>query len=366
MSSVKLENICKTFGAHSAVQDLNLTIKEGEFLALLGPSGCGKTTALRMISGFEEPTSGRIVIDGEDVSRIPPHKRNAGMVFQDYALFPHMTVAENIAFGLRERKWAEQKIKARVGELLDLIKLSHLHGRHPGEMSGGQQQRVALARALAFYPKVLLMDEPFGALDLKLRDSLQHDIVQIQRSLGITTIFVTHDQGEAMTMAHRIAVMNGGRLAQLGTPEEIYLHPSSTFVAKFVGKVNLFEGSVINHREGEANISVQGTRIGAPAKPWMEDGGRAMVALRPEWIRCVDVSAKSAGEKPAGRNQIAGILRNRRFLGNIQYMTVECGALGDVIVETRGSDEEFSLGSEVLVEWDFERSVVMECGIDDV
>src|SRR5689334_6661740 len=229
MSRIRFESVSKAYGETTALDGFDLDVGEGEFLALLGPSGCGKTTALRLLAGFLQPTAGRILVDDRDVSALPAHKRNAGMVFQDYALFPHMTVEDNIAFGLHERGQKGAVTAKRVAELLDLVRLAGMGRRYPGELSGGQQQRVALARALAFGPSVLLMDEPFGALDLKLREAMQAELVQIQRQLGITTIFVTHDQAEAMAMADRIAVMNRGRIAQLGTPENVYDRPSNSF-----------------------------------------------------------------------------------------------------------------------------------------
>ncbi|MBM3525134.1 MAG: ABC transporter ATP-binding protein, partial [Alphaproteobacteria bacterium] len=236
MADVVLENVSKSFGSVRAVDGFSLVVKEGELLTLLGPSGCGKTTTLRMVAGFFLPSAGRILIGGQDVTTLPPRKRNLGMVFQDYALFPHLTVADNIAFGLRERGAAKEQIRKRVGELLDLIRLPGVEGRYPRELSGGQQQRVALARALAYSPSVLLMDEPFGALDLKLREAMQVELHRILRELKITTIFVTHDQGEAMSLSDRIVVMLDGRAQQIGAPEELYARPATAFVAHFVGR----------------------------------------------------------------------------------------------------------------------------------
>jgi putative spermidine/putrescine transport system ATP-binding protein len=244
MARIRFEGVSKAYGETIALDGFDLEVGEGEFLALLGPSGCGKTTALRLLAGFLQPTSGRILVDERDVSSLPPHKRNAGMVFQDYALFPHMTVADNIAFGLHERGQRGRTVEKRVTELLALVRLTDMGLRYPGALSGGQQQRVALARALAFAPSALLMDEPFGALDQKLREVMQIELVQIQRQLGITTIFVTHDQHEAMTVANRIAVMCGGRIEQLGSPEEVYSRPANSFVAQFVGKINIFAARI--------------------------------------------------------------------------------------------------------------------------
>jgi spermidine/putrescine transport system ATP-binding protein len=241
---IVLDHVHKAFGSFVAVHDACLTIRDGEFFALLGPSGCGKTTTLRMIAGFEQPTSGRVMLEGKDVSATPPYKRNVNTVFQQYALFPHMTVFDNVAFGPRNRKEPERLVKDRVAEMLDVVRLGDLANRKPAQLSGGQQQRVALARALVNLPSALLLDEPLGALDLKLRQAMQIELKRIQREVGITFIFVTHDQEEALTMSDRIAVMNQGRVEQVGTPEDVYHRPASVFVAGFIGTANLLPGTV--------------------------------------------------------------------------------------------------------------------------
>src|SRR5919109_31258 len=260
MARVVLTDVSRRFGGVTAVDGVTLDVGEGEFLTLLGPSGCGKTTTLRMIAGFLPPSRGRIVIDGEDVTRLPARRRNIGMVFQDYALFPHLTVAENIGFGLRERGTPRRRIGERVHELTALVRLTGLERRFPAELSGGQQQRVALARALAYTPRVLLMDEPLGALDLKLREAMQLELAQLQRRLGITTIYVTHDQEEAMTLSDRIAVMSEGRILQVGPPDEVYGRPRTAFVASFVGKVTLLAGTVRATHGGDCLVDVREER----------------------------------------------------------------------------------------------------------
>src|SRR5580765_2183029 len=254
---IRLANLTKRFDDVVAVDDLSLEIEQGRFFALLGPSGCGKTTTLRMIGGFEEPTSGRIELGDRDVAALPPYKRDVNTVFQSYALFPHLTVFEDVAFGLRRQKVRGQELQTRVREALELVGLGMLANRKPRQLSGGQQQRVALARALVNHPRVLLLDEPLGALDLKLRKEMQLELKNIQREIGITFVHVTHDQEEAMTMADFIVVMNGGRIEQFGTPTELYEHPSTAFVANFLGISNLLPGTV----EGPEAVRLSGGAI---------------------------------------------------------------------------------------------------------
>ncbi len=238
---IRLERITKKFGDHVIIPSLDLTIHDGEFLTLLGPSGCGKTTLLRMIAGLETPTTGKVILDGQDITKLPPYKRNVNMVFQNYALFPHMTVAENIRFGLKMKKVPTEETEDRINQVLYLTQLEELRNRYPSQMSGGQQQRVAIARALVNNPKVLLLDEPLGALDYQLRKKLQRELKNLQRGLGLTFIFVTHDQEEALTMSDRIVIMNEGVIQQDGDPNGIYHHPHNTFVARFIGESNFFE-----------------------------------------------------------------------------------------------------------------------------
>ena len=277
----------KRFDDYIAVADADFSIGAGEFFSMLGPSGCGKTTTLRMIAGFETPTTGAIRLEGVDVSRVPPHKRNVNTVFQHYALFPHMTVWDNVAYGPRSQKKDKSAIKKSVDEMLDVVRLTDFALRKPAQLSGGQQQRVALARALVNYPSALLLDEPLGALDLKLRHVMQFELKRIQREVGITFVYVTHDQEEALTMSDRIAVMNAGNVEQIGTPTEIYDRPASVFVAGFIGQANLWHG----RQTGRANrdfveIDVLGTTLRArPGETTIEAGGQATLMVRPERVR---------------------------------------------------------------------------------
>lgn len=284
MSFLTLSHLEKTFGQNRVVKDFNLSVEKGEFISLLGPSGCGKTTVLRMVAGFEEPTAGGIQIDGRDVTGLKSNSRNIGMMFQAYALFPNMTVADNVAFGLKVKGVPKAEREARVAEMLALIGLSEMGGRYPFQLSGGQQQRVALARALAPSPSVLLLDEPLSALDAKVRVSLRNQIRQIQQDLGITTIFVTHDQEEAMSISDRIVVMNGGVADQVGAPFEIYNRPRTRFVANFVGTLNTFEVEVLDALSGR--VALAGQTLTLPEAPLTAPAGKLLaVALRPEALR---------------------------------------------------------------------------------
>jgi putative spermidine/putrescine transport system ATP-binding protein len=322
MSYLELTDIQKRFGDSVAVSDFNLAAEAGEFVSFLGPSGCGKTTTLRMIAGFEQPTSGQITINGQNVTHVPPNKRNVGMVFQSYALFPNMTVADNIGFGLRVRKRAKDQIRKRVGELLEIVNLPDKGGRYPYQLSGGQQQRVALARALAFEPQVLLLDEPLSALDAKIRVALRHEIRQIQRQLGITTVYVTHDQEEALSLSDRVVVMSEGRMEQVGTPFEIYNFPTTAFVASFVGTLNVLPGVVADAGRGELTIANQPVRL---AHGFEGTRGREIkVALRPEMV--------SLGASMDGQNQLTGKVTDVSFLGSIVRIRVALGNDGGPVV----------------------------------
>jgi putative spermidine/putrescine transport system ATP-binding protein len=313
MAFLEIANVQKSFGAHSVVQNVDLAIQRGEFVSFLGPSGCGKTTTLRMVAGFEEPTTGTIRIADKDVTHLRPNQRNVGMVFQSYALFPNMTVADNVGFGLKVAKRPAAEIKPRVDEMLSLIKLPQLGSRYPYQLSGGQQQRVALARALAIKPQVLLLDEPLSALDAKIRLSLREEIKAVQRSLGITTIYVTHDQEEALSMSDRIVVMNEGRIEQIGTPFEIYNYPRTRFVASFVGTLNILRAKVTDPANGRLTIDgqeVSAARGVVDASP----GETRSVALRPEAI------SLDAGS--GDRNRLEGTIEEVSFLGSVVRIRV--------------------------------------------
>ena len=278
-----IDHVTKRFGAFAAVADADFEIRRGEFFSMLGPSGCGKTTTLRMIAGFEQPTEGAIRLEGEDVSRVPPYKRNVNTVFQQYALFPHLSVSANVAFGLQSKKVPKADIQGRVDEMLGVVRLADFGARKPAQLSGGQQQRVALARALVNYPSALLLDEPLGALDLKLRQTMQLELKRIQREVGITFVFVTHDQEEALTMSDRIAVMNEGRVEQIGTPEEIYHQPASEFVAGFIGMANLLPVTVESLAGDRATARLaDGTTVDASAVGGLCVGDPATFMIRPE------------------------------------------------------------------------------------
>ena len=342
--SVELIDVVKRFGAITAVDDLNLLVQAGEFLSLLGPSGCGKTTTLRMLAGFEDPNEGEIRISGHAVQGVPPHKRDVNTVFQNYALFPHMTVSENVAYGLRQKKVDKGEIGRRVGEALEMVKMSKLANRKPREMSGGQQQRVALARALVNRPSVLLLDEPLGALDRKLREEMQIELKLLQSQVGITFIFVTHDQDEALSMSDRIAVMLDGRIEQLADPDTIYDHPTTAFVAGFIGKQNFFEGT---SREGGKIVEGDGWTIRSALESiGAVDGRAALAAVRPEAIMVSD-------EQPAaGQNAISGELASISHLGDvIQFVVLTPGRKEIIARLPRPRAPRLDVGGPVYCSW---------------
>ncbi|MBO6718159.1 MAG: ABC transporter ATP-binding protein [Rhizobiaceae bacterium] len=316
---IRVENITKKFGDFVAVNDLSLDIYEREFFALLGASGCGKTTLLRMLAGFEEPTSGRILLDGQDLSGIPPYRRPVNMMFQSYALFPHMTVEANIAFGLKQDRMPRDQIAARVGEMLKLVKLEQFAQRKPHQLSGGQRQRVALARSLAKRPKVLLLDEPLGALDKKLREETQFELTDLQQQLGLTFVVVTHDQEEAMTMADRIAILDKGEVMQVATPAEVYEAPASRFVAEFVGSINMFEGSLQKDKAGNTRIArSDGSMIYTGSADDVRAGDNVWYAIRPEKI---GISSRQPENGIA--NALAGEVYDIAYLGDMTIYHVK-------------------------------------------
>ncbi len=347
----------KRFDDYTAVADADFSIGAGEFFSMLGPSGCGKTTTLRMIAGFDTPTDGAIRLEGVDVSRVPPHKRNVNTVFQHYALFPHMTVWDNVAYGPRSQKKDKSAIKKSVDEMLDVVRLSDFALRKPAQLSGGQQQRVALARALVNYPSALLLDEPLGALDLKLRHVMQFELKRIQRELGITFVYVTHDQEEALTMSDRIAVMNAGNVEQIGTPTEIYDRPASVFVAGFIGQANLWHG----RQTGRANrdyveVDVLGTTLRArPGEITTEPGGQVTLMVRPERVR---VSMEPpTGDLAAVRATVADLT----FQGPVLRLSL-AAADGSPVVAHVGPEQDLPMlrpGDQVYVGWAPEASLVL-------
>ena len=352
MAFLELTGIQKTFAGTTAVEDFNLAAERGEFVSFLGPSGCGKTTTLRMIAGFEYPTAGRIRISDTDITDQPPNRRNVGMVFQSYALFPNMSVAGNIGFGLKVRKRPKDAIAKRVEELLALIHLEGRGGRYPYQLSGGQQQRVALARALAIEPQVLLLDEPLSALDAKIRVALRKEIRSIQRQLGITTVYVTHDQEEALSLSDRVVVMSEGRIEQIGTPSDIYNFPATPFVASFVGTLNLLHAKVVDPAGG--GLEIEGQRVRTDRAVAAASGSIVSVALRPESI--------TLGDGAAGANRLKGPLQDVSFLGSIVRMRVGLGSNSTSLSLDRFNDPHLTLppvGQEVTVTFAPEACLVL-------
>ena len=340
--SVELVNVTKKYGDVVAVDSMNLTVHPGEFLSLLGPSGCGKTTTLRMLAGFEQPNSGHIRINGLEVQNIPPYKREVNTVFQHYALFPHMTVAENVAYGLKQSGTPKSEVAARVAEALDMVQMSKLAERHPRQMSGGQQQRVAVARALVNRPSVLLLDEPLGALDRKLREEMQIELKLLQSRLGITFVFVTHDQEEAMSMSDRIAIMLDGHIEQLGDPETVYEHPSSAFVAGFIGRNNFWTGVATE----DGAIADDGTVfIASRPEEDVPNGEDTLSAVRPE---CIVLSS----ERPAQQhNVVQATVSGISHFGDVLQYVVTAGDRDLIVMSPRTSTNRPALGDSVWCSW---------------
>jgi putrescine transport system ATP-binding protein len=358
---IVIESVNKTFGAFTAVDSVNLRIYKGEMFALVGASGCGKTTLLRMLAGFATPTGGRIMIEDVDMTTVPPHERPVNMMFQSYALFPHMTVEQNVGYGLRRMSLEAPVRKKRIQEALEMVQLGALAKRKPHQLSGGQRQRVALARALIRRPKVLLLDEPLSALDKKLREQTQFELMNIQYQVGITFVFVTHDQDEAMALSTRIAVMNRGQVLQVGTPSEIYEFPQSRFVADFIGTTNLFEGTVscsepgaITVRSAEAGCDLVVDELGR-----FGSGQRVWVALRPEKIR---LSKQPVGG--SGMNQMKGIVWELGYLGNRSTYRIktETGKLVTVFAQNDRRTSEWSIdwSDEVYLSWSANGAVILQ------
>ena len=350
--AVELEGVTKRFGDFTAVDGITLKIARGEFFSLLGPSGCGKTTTLRLIAGFEQPTAGAIRLDGDDVAKVPPYRRHVNTVFQSYALFEHLDVTENVAFGLRRRKVAKPEIEQRVAEALELVALHERATARPSELSGGQRQRVALARALVNRPSVLLLDEPLGALDLKLRKQMQVELKRIQREVGITFVYVTHDQEEALAMSDRIAVMSNGVIEQLGEPEDVYENPVKAFVAGFIGISNLLPATVEN---GGVRLST-GVLVPAPVPDGVPDGAAVQLSVRPEKL-LVD-------ELEDGMATVEGTIAERVYMGTATQLIVELApgarlvALEQNTARARAEDR-WELGDRVRVGWHPEHGQVL-------
>jgi len=353
-TDIHLEGVSKRFGDTTAVDDLTLSIPRGSFFAMLGPSGCGKTTTLRMIGGFEDPTAGRVFLGGHDVTQQPPYRRDVNTVFQSYALFPHLNVEKNVAFGLERKKVAKAEAAKRAGEALELVQLSHLAKRKPAQLSGGQQQRVALARALVNRPRALLLDEPLGALDLRLRKQLQIELKRIQQDVGITFVHVTHDQEEAMSMADTIAVMNGGKIEQAGSATELYERPRTAFVANFLGVSNLIDATV----SGDQRVTTHdGAELQAPACQGLS--GDLRIGVRPEKITLLGAE----DPVPDGANVLKGRIIVAAFLGvSIQYVIQAAGGEELNVFAQNHDGEAFAVGHEVQLAWKPEHTFVVERG----
>ena len=360
---IRFENVTKRFGDFVAVKNLTLDIDEKEFFSLLGPSGCGKTTLMRMLAGFEEPTEGRILLQGKDISGVPPYKRPTNMMFQSYALFPHMSVAKNVAFGLEQDKLPKADIDARVDEMLTLVKLKEFAKRKPSQLSGGQRQRVALARSLAKRPKVLLLDEPLGALDRKLREETQFELMDIQHSLGLTFLIVTHDQEEAMTVSDRIAVMDKGIIMQVATPAEIYEAPNSRYVADFIGDINIIDGKVVGNtgsagQSGLVQLECGSLKINVEQECAAVAGNQVAFAVRPEKVR-ISLDAPTDASTNAGHGEVMDI----GYLGDFSVFIVKLDD-GRVMRAAQANvsrlvDRPITFGDTVWLTWPADAGLVL-------
>lgn len=347
---VELRSVYKSIHDHEILHDINLEVREGEFLTLLGPSGCGKTTLLRLISGFENPTKGTIFIDGKDVSGLQPHERHVHTVFQSYALFPHMTVFENVAFGLRCQKVPQHEIETRVADVLKMVKLERFVNRKPSQLSGGQQQRVAIARAAVNRPRVLLLDEPLSSLDYRLRKTMQLELKQLQRTLGITFIFVTHDQEEALSMSDRVVVMHEGNIEQIGTPRQVYEEPSNLNVAKFIGEANIFDGEILSVNGKQVTVTILGKQRTSKSPRTFAVGEKIYALIRPE-----DVRVWGQSEVTDSSDMFAGVVEEVIYKGTTVDLMVRL-ANNNVIAATTFFDEdddrlEYKMGEQVWVNW---------------
>ena len=357
---ISIQGVSKHFGPVTAVDDISIDIRSGEFFSLLGASGCGKTTLLRMIAGFESPSRGEVFIEGVPMSQVPPYRRPTNMVFQNYAIFPHLTVSKNLAYGLRYDKIDKSEVEARVGEALEMVKLQGFGARRSHELSGGQRQRIALARALIKRPKVLLLDEPLGALDKKLRADMQLELRALQQSVGITFIFVTHDQEEAMTLSDRIAVMSEGRVLQIASPKELYNRPVNVEVADFIGQMNFIDASVIRMSADKAELETSGLgRISAPTgqADFLREGDAVVVAIRPEKLML-------SGDRNGGREGVRGVMRAATYLGDRSHYYVDLPGREEPLVvagsdTSEVDDEPLGRGSPVVVSWSDDALVLL-------
>lgn len=356
-ASISLQQLSKRYKSVHAVRDISLDVKSGEFLTFLGPSGSGKTTTLMMIAGFTTPDAGDILVSNESIVTKPPHKRNIGMVFQQYALFPHMTIADNIAFPLRMRRMGRSEIQDRIKWALDLVKLTGMEQRRPNQLSGGQQQRIALARALVYEPPVLLLDEPLGALDRKLREGLQIELKRIHHQLGTTIIYVTHDQDEALTMSDRIAVFNDGQIMQLGTPSELYRSPQNRFVADFVGETNLLSGQIVSQQNDQCTVQVDDKlqAIGMRQKHIDTEDNQAVFSLRPESIL---IGARAVDKV----NKYEGVVEETLYSGETTKFRVRLSSATELTVKwfNRMGEQRLDAGSKITVGWNPEDMLMVE------
>ena len=356
---ISIRSLSKRFGRTVAVDSVSFDVRENEFFALLGPSGCGKTTLLRMIAGLEVPTDGELIIDGKDVSQIPPNRRPTNMVFQSYAVFPHMTVAQNVGYGLKVTGVPAAEIAPRVKEALEMVRLDSYGERKPDALSGGQRQRVALARALVKRPRVLLLDEPLSALDAKLREQMQFELGRLQKAVGITFVIVTHDQSEALSMADRIAVMNAGRVAQLATPADLYDRPASRFVADFIGKINLLDATVVGQADGLATVEIAGgLRLQAPGD--VPQGSKVSLAVRPEYVQ---LSESKPAATPDAAAALSGRIVDRAFYGDSSHVFVQTRDGQRIAVTLRHENlarlDALLASDEVWVHWPAGRAMLL-------
>ncbi|MEU7982306.1 ABC transporter ATP-binding protein [Micromonospora sp. NPDC049081] len=360
---LRLAHLSKRFGVFTAVDDLSLTVPQGSFFALLGASGCGKTTTLRMIAGLEEPTGGQVLLGDRDIARLRPYQRPVNTVFQSYALFPHLDIAENVAFGLRRR--GIRKVGDQVRRMLALVQLDGYERRRPAQLSGGQQQRVALARALINHPQVLLLDEPLGALDLKLRRQMQIELKRIQTEVGITFVHVTHDQEEAMTMADTVAVMNAGRIEQLGAPAELYEYPATAFVANFLGQSNLLAADAAGPAGSEVPVTAHGARFSVPVDRARTDRGPVYLGVRPEKLHLVE----AVDQVPTGHQQVEGVITDASYVGvSTQYLVrTGWGSELSAFAANSGVGRQHPVGATVVAHWDPRHAFLLprEPGQDD-